>query len=910
MAPTQKRAHYYTKSTSEAIATLASTATGLTSQEAQSRKEKYGTNTLPDSSTRSLVAIFLSQFNSILIYVLVAAAGIAYWYNHIVDVYVIVTVIVINAVVGFIQEYRAEQSINSLKELVLPQTTVYRDGALRTLLAAELVPGDVIFLEQGNRIPADARILSCKNFQTIEASLTGESNPVTKKTTAVSPETSPADQSCMVWMGSSVASGTAYALVSATGTATMLGGIAQNLESIQKTTDHFKTKTNLLARQMGGIALVATVVTFVVGYSIRSFSLEEMLGFTIATLVSAIPESLPVVLTVVLALSAQRMARKNAIVRRLSATETLTAVDTIITDKTGTLTQNKMTAAAIALPQTPQLTLATTQEEITLSTPDKKTFTRAHAGLAKLFQSTAFGQGVRIERDENGTEYLKGDPTEVSLAELGKRGMAHHSYTSKELKKLSEELPFSQKHKWRACLLQTEEGTVELMVMGAPERVLAASEKYLDSSGKIHSFDKASKKESETVIESLTEQAMRVIAVAYKPFTDSKKTPLSHNHVAELVYLGAVGISDPPRPEVKAALQKAKTAGITTIMATGDHPLTARAIAVQVGLISSDQKDMPSLFLTEQELQELSDEAVLEKLTTVRVFSRMTPEAKLRIAKLLQEKGHIIAMTGDGVNDAPSLKQANIGFAMGKTGADVAREAADIILTDDNFASILNAIEEGRTQFLNVRRTSFYLIATNIGESLTLVLFLLIGFPIPLLAKQILWLNLVASGVTDIALATEPIHSDVLNRPPTKQSEPLLTKKLTPFLILITGTMVLLSILVFWLFIPQGLETARTAVFVVLVGIQLWNVLNLRSMKKSIFILGFFTNKAITIALAASLVLLTAALYIPSAYRVFEFVPLNVAQYLLLLALSGTVLVVVELHKYWTSLQTQNTEVE
>lgn len=874
---------------------------GLTPTQAAQKLEEVGPNKLPDTSRRHPLYMLLSQFQSVMVYILLAAAAIAWWYEHILDVYVILAVILINAVVGFIQEYRAEKSINSLKEMVIQKAKVVRDGQTQNIPVEEVVPGDVILVEEGDRVPADARLISLKNFQTIEATLTGESTPVSKQTEVLEQNLNPADQINMIWMGTNVARGSAHAVVVGTGSETFLGQIAQNIRDIEATTDHFKEKTNILAKQMAAIALATTVITFLIGYFWRGFGFEEIFIFTIAALVAGIPEGLPVVLIIVLAISAQRMAKRHAIVRRLSATETLTSVNVIITDKTGTLTQNKMTATTLSFPGDKTLAVLPRDNTLEFVEDNDQVFDQGFAPLGKLLEIAALCPNVRKHKKSGEPDELIGDPTEVSVASLAQRGFDTHFFKDRQAQRV-DDLPFSQDHKWRAALIaaktsadnQKEPDVMkELYVMGAPERILEKSRFFLDPQGQKVEFDQTQKQKFEDNVHGMTEQALRVIALAYRPLP-SATTAINHQDVDDLVLVGAIGVIDPPREAVPAAIAKAKQAGIATIMATGDHPLTARAIALQIGLVDDPQHEV----VTEDKLRDMTDQELMKTLKTVRVFARMTPESKLRLAKLLQQKGYTVAMTGDGVNDAPALKQANIGIAMGKSGTDVARETADIILADDNFASIINAVEEGRTQFRNVRRTSFFLITTNFAQSLALIVFLIIGYPIPLLPKQILWLNLVTSGFTDIALATEPIHEDVLKSPPNQAQEHILTKKLLPFLGIITVSMTLLAIWVFNFLDNADTAKARTGIFLLMAFAQLFNLFNLRSLKRSIFALGMFSNKAITFAVIISILLLIMVVYWPWWQEIFEFVPLAGWEVILIFVVSSSVLWLGEIYKW------------
>jgi len=833
---------------------------GLSVGEAKSRFAHFGPNALPDKSVRHPLYIFLAQFKNALVYILFAAAYISYWSGHLLDAYVILSLVLMNTIVGFYQEYKAEKSIGRLKEMIVEFALVKRNGQILRIPSKELVPGDIIILREGDKVPADCRLHTLKDIEVNESLLTGESNPVAKNLDLCPLNTTLADQKNMIFMGTTVTRGSASAIVVYTGLNAALGQIAQNLQVVSASEDHFKQKTNALAIQMSIVAIFTTILTFMIGYFWRGFEFTEIFIFSIASLVSGIPEGLPVVLTVVLTLSATRMAKRNAIVRRLSATETLSVVNTIITDKTGTLTTNQMTTT-----------------HLSLGTDSPKTIqTIAHTHpLFELINTCLLGMGGSTNTD----------PTEQAIAQIPSLWHPDFSLKLNNGVKLLEELPFEQIHRYKAALLSTKKYGTIACVIGAPESVLGLSSK----------LSLGDKSVISTNLDNLTKQALRPVTIAYLKLSASTNS-LSHKDLKNLEYLCTVGIIDPPRPDVSQAIASANRAGIRTIMATGDHPNTALAIAQQIGLVPANSS--PDQVVTGAQIEEMNDKQLIAKLATTQVYARMTPSAKLRLAKIMMSEGHIVAMTGDGVNDAPALKAAHIGIAMGQKGTDVAREVSDIVLADDNYATIVAAIEEGRTQFRNIRRTSYFLITTNISESLALILFLAVGLPIPLLPKQILWLNLVTGGITDIALATEPIHEDVLSRRPHSRNENILTKSVLPFLGLITFLMIALSLLTFIYFQSRGFTIARTAVFVVLSMTQLFNLLNMRSLKDSIFKLGLTSNKSINYALISSVILLLLVIYIPAISTIFEFEAISIFELLTLILLSSSVLWAGETYKY------------
>lgn len=890
-----KQISYHNVSPAEALNKLSSTKEGLSKQKAKTLLEKYGFNEIKEKGKLHPIFVFLRQFNSFFVYILIAAAFISFFAKHFIDMYVIGAIILINASIGFFQEYRAENTINALKKMIVPYAKVYRDSELLNLPAAHLVPGDIVFLESGDRVPADARIIELKDFTTVEASLTGESFPSQKQLNALKTDIALADMTNMVWMGTFVATGTAKVLVISTGSSTAIGHIAQDIESIKKEKSHFQKKTDILARQMGVIAILSAAIIFFIGFFVRGFEFKEMLLITIASLVAAIPEGLPAVLVIILAIGAFRMAKKNAIIRKLPATETLAIVNTIITDKTGTLTQNIMTAQAILLPGEGEISVegngwAPQGEFKKKGSPISPLEIKS---LSKLLSMSCLCNNSKLIKEESSDNYkIIGDPTEAAIRVLAeKAGIKEDLLEEKRI----DDLPFDQKLRYRASLVSfKKKKTKQIYIIGAPEILLENSSHVLklNTIKKINSLDKNS---IEKQINALTSRAMRVIAFAFKEVPDNVDD-VSGSSVTNLTYLGIVGIMDPPRPEVKHAISRAKQAGIRVIMATGDHKNTALAIAKEIGLSYQNSSNYPEI-LTEEELEKLSSDEFEKAVKKANLFARLAPHTKLRIAKVLQKNGDIVAMTGDGINDAPALKQANVGIAMGVIGTDVARESAEIVLADDNFASIVNVIEEGRIVFANTRQTSFFLITTNLAEAFTLMVTMGIGLPLPLLPTQILWLNLVTDTGPGIALAVEPKHTSIEEEHPKDPKENILTKEITPFLILMSAIMVMLTVTIFVFYFPEGINKARTGAFVIMAFTQLFNTFNLRSIKKSIFKIGIFSNKHLIWLVLFSFALIFCALYIPFIQTAFQFAHLSFLEIIFLLVLSSSVLFFGEAYK-------------
>ncbi len=866
----------------DVLSQFSSNSSGLSENERSIRLKRFGPNELGNDRKVPILALFIRQFRNLMVGILAIAAAISFYYGHHIDTAVIVGIVLLNAVIGFIQEYKAERAVAALKRLSVRKVKTYQAGEIQEVLAHLVVPGDIVLLEEGDRVPADGRLLSVQSMQTQESALTGESLPVDKNIVPVSEDSSMSEMLNMVFRGTVVVRGSGTMIVTATGLHTALGAIAKDIEGMNEAETHFQTKSSELTRQMATIAIFTAIVTFVVGFFVQNISLEYILPFTLAALVSAIPESLPLVLMIVLSLSARRMAQRNAIVRHLTAAETLGVVNVIITDKTGTLTQNNMTVERV---------IVGADKAIAVSVDALK---GNNQGIQKLIEIASVCNAVRSVNDSLNEKHYIGDPTEQAFFSYA-QSVDPEGITKWE--KL-EDIPFNQTLKARACLSkEIKSGRKEFFMVGAPELMLKRCT-YILVRGKKERLTTKLRSQIAHDIEELSTEAMRVISFAYKPVTDAV-AGVKKNAFKNLVWAGAMGMIDPPRPEAAESVGKAQKAGIRVIMATGDHPATAMAIAKSVGIPSQVYA------MTAKDMEELTDEELTKKLVNSFVFARMTPQSKLRLARILQKQGNILAMTGDGVNDAPALKGADVGISMGKVGTDVAREASDIVLADDNFATIIAAIEEGRTQFRNMRRTSFFLITTNVAESVSLLTFLLLGLPIPLLPKQILWLNLVGGGVTDLALATEPSHEDVLHSHPRASSEKILAKQVLPQLILFTLLMTAVALLVYHALSPLGQSTTRTGIFIVLSLMQLLNLFNMRSLKKSIFAIGVFTNKQVNRAFCVSLVFLFAVVYIPPVARLFEFVPLSLTVLFPLILLSFSILVLGEGMKLFRNLKLQ-----
>ncbi len=888
---------------------LSSGEDGISQKKAEDRLEDFGLNKIEEKKGISPLVIFLKQFQNGLVYVLIFAAVISALFHKMIDVYVILTVLLLNAVLGFFQEYRAEKAIQALKKMIVPIARVYREGRLTELPAEHVVPGDVVFLEEGTRIPADMRLFYIKNFRTNESSLTGESLPVEKYTKKLEEDTDMGDMKNMAWMGTFVVGGKAKGVVTSTGSKTAFGVIAKDIGNIKRRGGHFEEKISMLAKQMAFFAFGGAGIIFFLSIFVRKIKFSEIISlsenfqetllFSIASLVSGIPEGLPAILSVVLAIGATRMAKRNAIIRKLSATEALGIANHIVTDKTGTLTQNTMNVRKIVLANgteievtgegwVPEGKFIKNEEEINpLETAD----------LKKLLHIAGVCNEADITKKEGEKKYdVVGDPTEASLVVLAQKAGLKKEIIHEKEKKV-DDMPFSSKFKYRASLsvLLGEKEEKQVYVVGAPEEVVEKAS-FVQDGEKIREISKEEKEKILKKVDRLTGNAMRTIGIAFCKI-EKNTEDLTREDVDNLTFVGVVGMIDPPRPGVKKAILKARGAGIRVVMTTGDHKGTAVAIAKEVGLLEEGEEKA----FTQKELFAMNKKEFEEAVLKVDVFARLTPRMKLRIAKTLQEKyGAVVAMTGDGINDAPAVKQADIGIAMGVAGTDVTKEAGDIILADDNFASIVNAIEEGRIVFTNTRQTSSFLVTTNFAEDATLITAILLHFPLPLLPTQILWLNLITDSVAGFPLAVEPGHGEVLKQSPRNKKENILTLEIIPFFILMAVVMTLASVFVFNMIYQGGegdLGRARAGVFTVMAFTQLFNAVNMRSLRNSVFRIGLFSNKYMILAFLGATVLQIIAIENSFFREVLGFGELKLEEMLLFIVLSSSVLFLGEVYK-------------
>lgn len=895
-----EKKQWYSKNTQEILTVLESDENGLSSSEAGSRIKKYGYNELVEKKRVTPLQILLNQFKDIFVLMLLAAIVISVaigWYkseggdswSEYIDAITIGVIVILNAAVGFVQEYRSEKAIDAMKKMQAPRAHVLRDGKMTVIPAREVIPGDILVLEAGDHIPADAVLTDSKDLMTAEAALTGESSPVSKKRGVLPENTSVADRKNMVFMGTYATYGRARAVVTGTGMSTEFGKIAEMVQSVEEEATPLQQKLESFAKKLGKIIIGIVILIFFIEITRSGLYIETILDalmVSVSLAVSAVPEGLPAVVTISLAIGARELAQRNAILRKLSSAETLGAVTVVCSDKTGTLTKGEMTVREIYV--------------------DRKTIEVTGVGYDPKGEFLLWGNPLTLGEMPSLDLILKsstlcsnaiydagkilGDTTEgaliVAAAKLG--------FDKEKIEKESprvHEVTFSSERKRMSTIHNSGAETFVCYTKGAPEMVLERCSKMIVE-GNAVKLDAEKRGEILEANERMAHKALRVLGVAYRDIKSEGVDTLSEEEIEkDLVFIGLLGMIDPPRAEVKEAVKRCDDAGIKTVMITGDHKITAEAVAKELGILKDGQ------VLTGAELDAMDDESYQKIVEKVNVYARVSPEHKIKIVRALKAKGNVVAMSGDGVNDAPALKQSDIGIAMGITGTDVTREASHMVLADDNFATIVKAIEGGRTIYDNIRKFTFFLMRCNFDELAIIGVFAILGLELPLTAAMILWLNLVTDGGPALALTMDPPEKDVMKRPPRDPNEGILHGRFASIIVTFILQLTLTGGLFYWQYYmlpgpltPEKLAGARTMAFMRASLQELFVVWNCRSEKHNAFVTGFTSNKFLLGAVSISMVLTVILPY----FGVFGMVWLtNPMDWVIVFAASMTGLLIV-----------------
>ena len=883
---------WYQLSIEEVLSKLSSSVTGLSNEEAGRRLDEFGRNQIVTYKLENLLIIFLRQFKSPLIYILLIAAIISFFFGKISNVAVIVAVLLVNAIMGFIQESRAAKSMESLKELSAPKAKVLREGGHMEISTKNIVPGDIILLESGTKISADARVIESIRLQVNEASLTGESQPVFKISDPIRTDAGLSDRINTVYSGTIAVSGRAKAVVVDTGMNTEIGKIAEMIQTTPEPKTPFQRKMEGLGRIIIVVVTIQITLAFLIGYFLRGMNFYDIFMVALSQMVSSIPEGLPVAVTVALAVGMQRMAKRKAYIRKLAAVEGLGSATVICSDKTGTLTRNEMTSKRIV----------TIDKRIEVpgvgynvnSTIDLKD----EYGIKLLLKISALCNNAYVESVFAKSTELKvgGDPTEIAYLILAIKGGADLRRLKVDYPRL-DEIPFEPQAQMMLTKHRTPEGKQIICAKGAPEKIIDLCGFYIqgDTTSPLTNLIR---KELLDKSESMAKEALRVLAFGFLEAEGEDNVGLDILSLKDkLVFTGLIGNIDPPREEVKQAIRLCQQAGIRTMMITGDHLSTAEAVAVELDMQKKGEEGITGNvlnFMTDEEL-----DGVVENFS---VFARIEPKHKFRIVQALQRQNEIVAMTGDGINDAPAIVAADIGVAMGISGTDIAKDASDMVIADDNFATIVHAVEEGRGITANMRKTLLYLLCSSNTEILTLLTALLVGSDLPLFPLQILWINLVTDGALTVNLIMEE-KEDVMSQPPDKKSEPIITKHLLKLLLFRAPIMAagIIGLFLYEISRGQSLIYARTVAFTTLAFTQWVNGINCRSEKKSIFKMPFFGNKYLIAGLTVAIILQLVVLYVPFFQQLFSTVPISLTDWIKIAIAGSLVFWAEEIRKYFTS---------
>jgi len=873
---------WHVKEVDEALKELKTSPRGLSSEEATRRLEEFGRNELQEKRKRTLIAMVFDQFKDFLIITLLFAAVIAGIVGEPIDSLAILAIVILNAIIGFVQEYRAEKAIEALRLMAAPTATVLRDGVPHNIAASEIVPGDVVVLEAGRVVPADMRLIEVASLRSEEAALTGESIPSEKQIEALQDEKLPlGDRENMVYNGTSISYGRGVGVVVATGMDTELGKIAHLLQEEKDIRTPLQHRLAGFSQKLALAILAIVVIIFTFGL-LRGEPIVLMFLTAVSLAVAAIPEALPAVITISLALGASKMVKQNALIRKLPAVETLGSVSYICSDKTGTLTLNKMTVEEIYV-DGKLLKQEQLSENIAGVKPVIGGLEPQHHPLDTLLKAMALSNDAAIDKEGR----LIGDPTETALYVLAKnRGFDKENLT-KKFPRMAE-LPFDSERKLMTTFHSWTDGRLVSFTKGAIESITGRSKDIITSDG-VKPLDV---EEINKVNDRMAADGLRILVIAMREWDDLPEDMSSESVETELTVLGLVGMMDPPREEAKRAVALGREAGIKPVMITGDHPITAAAIARRIGITNEDG------VITGKELDELTLEEFEKQVEHIRVYSRVAPEQKLKIVKALQDKNQFVAMTGDGVNDAPALRRANIGIAMGITGTDVAKEASDMILLDDNFATIVNAVREGRRIYDNILKFIKYSLTSNAGTIWVIFLAPFLGLPLPLLPIQILWMNLLCDSLPGLALTSEPAGKDTMRKPPRPHGEGVFAHGRGSFVLRIGFIIGIAALVLQAVALSLGMAW-QTMLFTSLVLGRMAVATAVRSEKESIFHIGLFSNRPLIGAVMLTFALQMAVVYIPFLAPIFRTEPLSLIELAVALSISAVALVAVEMEKLY-----------
>ncbi len=859
--------HWHALTTEEVFKKLVTSEDGISMEEAQKRLKKYGPNKLPEAKRFTRLEIFSRQFKSPLIYLLVIASGVSFFLHDAINAYIILAAVVLSVVFGYLQEQKAEGTLAKLEKMVRYKTRIIRGGAETELSAAELVPGDFVLIASGDKVPADLRLVSARNLEIQEAALTGESMPVFKNSKSLLAGTVLNERANIAFMGTVVAKGRASGVVVATGLETEFGKIAESVATISEEKTPFQTKIAYLARWISLIILGVVFLTFIGGLW-RGIAFTEMFAASVAVAVAAIPESLVIAVTAILAIGMMRLLRKKALVRKLASAETLGSTTVICADKTGTLTEGEMKVAEVYV--------------------ENGAETRELALEIGMIANEGF---IENPREDVSKWHIHGDPTEKALIKAGiEAGLAEKLLASEE--QILDEMPFESQNQFMATLLKGH-GNV-IYYKGAPEKILAASI-YIHDPGARDMNTKlyaAHFKKLEKIYEDFSKNGLRVLAVAYRNIDPINFLSEISAVLSNLTFVGFIALHDPIRLNVKETIQEAHGAGIKVVMVTGDNKYTASSVAKELGLLDHEK------IIEGRELTAMDYETLKRQVKNISVYARILPHDKLRIIEAFQANGEVVAMTGDGVNDAPALKKADIGVAMG-SGTDVAKETSDMIILDNNFKSIVHAVEQGRVIFDNLKKVVTYLLADSFTEVILIAGSIIAGLPLPVLAGQILWVNLVLDGLPSFALAYEPKEKDVMKLPPTGRQAPILDRamKAIIFIVGIVSDLILLGLFLFLLHKTQDINYVRTVVFSALGMNSLLYIFSIKSLRRSIFSVDLLNNLYLIAAVLFGFAMLFAAIYLPFLQNILRTVPLSGSDLAIIFALGALEIISIEIAK-------------